>query len=168
MSIINSESLEEVGLVYSDEQSSGILSFLGQLDILLIVVQGMVCKVGVLVVKNFLVYKKNKKVELVIWRKWKYYWVFLKGCMLFFYESDGRFGIDYNSIFKYVVWVENSIVQVVFEYFKKDFVFCFSNFLGDVFFFQIISQMEFENWIIVIYFVCVIVVVRYYYKEDIF
>lgn len=36
-------------------------------------------KAGALAVKNFLVHKKNKKVELATRRKWKHYWVSLKG-----------------------------------------------------------------------------------------
>lgn len=59
------------------------------------------------------------------------------GCTLFFYESDGRSGIDHNSIPKHAVWVENSIVQAVPEHPKKDFVFCLSNSLGDAFLFQV-------------------------------
>ncbi|VCX39744.1 unnamed protein product, partial [Gulo gulo] len=75
-------------------------------------------------------------VESATRRKWKHYWVSLKGCTLFFYESDGRSGIDHNSIPKHAVWVENSIVQAVPEHPKKDFVFCLSNSLGDAFLFQ--------------------------------
>lgn len=59
------------------------------------------------------------------------------GCTLFFYETDGRSGIDHNSIPKHAVWVENSIVQAVPEHPKKDFVFCLSNSLGDAFLFQV-------------------------------
>lgn len=61
----------------------------------------------------------------------------LQGCTLFFYETDGRSGIDHNSIHKHAVWVENSIVQAVPEHPKKDFVFCLSNALGDAFLFQV-------------------------------
>jgi len=63
--------------------------------------------------------------------------LFLQGCTLFFYETDGRSGIDHNSIHKHAVWVENSIVQAVPEHPKKDFVFCLSNALGDAFLFQV-------------------------------
>uniref|UniRef100_G1QTK9 TIAM Rac1 associated GEF 1 n=1 Tax=Nomascus leucogenys TaxID=61853 RepID=G1QTK9_NOMLE len=147
MSTTNSESLEEAGSAHSDEQSSGTLSSPGQSDILLTAAQGTVRKAGALAVKNFLVHKKNKKVESATRRKWKHYWVSLKGCTLFFYESDGRSGIDHNSIPKHAVWVENSIVQAVPEHPKKDFVFCLSNSLGDAFLFQTTSQTELENWI---------------------
>ena len=63
--------------------------------------------------------------------------LFFPGCTLFFYETDGRSGIDNNSIPKHAIWVENSIVQAVPEHPKKDFVFCLSNSLGDAFLFQV-------------------------------
>ncbi|XP_044522811.1 rho guanine nucleotide exchange factor TIAM1 [Gracilinanus agilis] len=166
MSTNNSESLEEAGSAHSDEQSSGTLSSLGQSDILLSAAQGTVRKAGALAVKNFLVHKKNKKVESATRRKWKHYWVSLKGCTLFFYESDGRSGIDHNSIPKHAVWVENSIVQAVPEHPKKDFVFCLSNSLGDAFLFQTISQTELENWITAIHSACATAVARQHHKED--
>ncbi|XP_040836654.1 T-lymphoma invasion and metastasis-inducing protein 1 isoform X2 [Ochotona curzoniae] len=166
MSTANSESLEEAGSAHSDEQSSGTLSSPGQSDILLTAAQGTVRKAGALAVKNFLVHKKNKKVESATRRKWKHYWVSLKGCTLFFYESDGRSGIDHNSIPKHAVWVENSIVQAVPEHPKKDFVFCLSNSLGDAFLFQTTSQTELENWITAIHSACAAAVARHHHKED--
>ncbi|KAM6161576.1 rho guanine nucleotide exchange factor TIAM1 isoform 3-T3 [Erethizon dorsatum] len=162
----NSESLEEAGSAHSDEQSSGTLSSPCQSDILLSAAQGTVRKAGALAVKNFLVHKKNKKVESATRRKWKHYWVSLKGCTLFFYESDGRSGIDHNSIPKHAVWVENSIVQAVPEHPKKDFVFCLSNSLGDAFLFQTTSQTELENWITAIHSACAAAVARHHHKED--
>lgn len=73
------DNLDEAGSALSDEQSSGTLSSPGQSDILLTAGQGTVRKAGALAVKNFLVHKKNKKVELAARRKWKQYWVSLKG-----------------------------------------------------------------------------------------
>ncbi|KAM4906082.1 rho guanine nucleotide exchange factor TIAM1 [Sylvia borin] len=166
MSTANSEHLEEAGSALSDEQSSGTLSSPGQSDILLSAAQGTVRKAGALAVKNFLVHKKNKKVESATRRKWKHYWVSLKGCTLFFYETDGRSGIDHNSIPKHAVWVENSIVQAVPEHPKKDFVFCLSNSLGDAFLFQTSSQTELENWITAIHSACATAVARQHHKED--
>ncbi|ELR44864.1 T-lymphoma invasion and metastasis-inducing protein 1 [Bos mutus] len=166
MSTTNSESLEEAGSAHSDEQSSGTLSSPGQSDILLTAAQGTVRKAGALAVKNFLVHKKNKKVESATRRKWKHYWVSLKGCTLFFYEGDGRSGIDHNSVPKHAVWVENSIVQAVPEHPKKDFVFCLSNSLGDAFLFQTTSQTELENWITAIHSACAAAVARHHHKED--
>lgn len=77
MSSCQTESLEEASSALSDEQST--MSSAYQSDALLNVAQGMVRKAGRLAVKNFLVHKKNKKVESATRRKWKSYWVFLKG-----------------------------------------------------------------------------------------
>ncbi|KAM9734115.1 rho guanine nucleotide exchange factor TIAM1-like isoform 2-T5 [Menidia menidia] len=164
MSSCQTESLEEAGSALSDEQST--MSSAYQSDLLLSIVQGMVRKAGKLAVKNFLVHKKNKKVESATRRKWKSYWVSLKGCTLFFYETDGRSGIDNNSIPKHAIWVENSIVQAVPEHPKKDFVFCLSNSLGDAFLFQTCSQTELENWITAIHSACATAVARQHHRED--
>ncbi|XP_067363154.1 rho guanine nucleotide exchange factor TIAM1 isoform X2 [Channa argus] len=161
MSSCQAESLEEAG---SDEQST--MSSAYQSDPLLSIAQGMVRKAGRLAVKNFLVHKKNKKVESATKRKWKSYWVSLKGCTLFFYETDGRSGIDNSSIPKHAIWVENSIVQAVPEHPKKDYVFCLSNSLGDAFLFQTYSQTELENWITAIHSACATAVARQHHRED--
>ena len=79
MSSCQTESLEEAGSALSDEQST--MSSAYQSDPLLGVAQGMVRKAGRLAVKNFLVHKKNKKVESATRRKWKSYWVSLKGLL---------------------------------------------------------------------------------------
>uniref|UniRef100_A0A8D0CEF7 TIAM Rac1 associated GEF 1 n=1 Tax=Scleropages formosus TaxID=113540 RepID=A0A8D0CEF7_SCLFO len=160
------ECTEEAGSAASDEQSSGTLSSAYQSDALLSTAQGTVRKAGALAVKNFLVHKKNKKVEPATRRKWKRYWVSLKGCTLFFYETDGRSGIDHNSVPKHAVWAENSIVQAVPEHPKKDFVFCLSNSLGDAFLFQTSSQTELDNWITAIHSACAAALARQHHRED--
>uniref|UniRef100_A0A8C6T4A5 TIAM Rac1 associated GEF 1b n=1 Tax=Neogobius melanostomus TaxID=47308 RepID=A0A8C6T4A5_9GOBI len=162
MSSCQMESPEEGAL--SDEQST--LSSAYQSDPLLSTAQGMVRKAGRLAVKNFLVHKKNKKVESATRRKWKSYWVSLKGCTLFFYETDDRSGIDHTSVPKHAVWVESSIVQAVPEHPKKDFVFCLSNSLGDAFLFQTCSQTELENWITAIHSACATAVARQHHRDD--
>uniref|UniRef100_A0A9J7YJR0 TIAM Rac1 associated GEF 1 n=1 Tax=Cyprinus carpio carpio TaxID=630221 RepID=A0A9J7YJR0_CYPCA len=158
--------LEEAVSAASDERSSGTLSSIYPSDMLISTVQGTVRKAGLLAVKNFLGHKKNKRVEPATKRKWKQYWVSLKGCTLFFYETDGRSGIDHNSIHKHAVWVENSIVQAVPEHPKKDFVFCLSNALGDAFLFQTSGQTELENWITAIHSACAAAVARQHHRED--
>uniref|UniRef100_A0A8C2BAP7 TIAM Rac1 associated GEF 1b n=1 Tax=Cyprinus carpio TaxID=7962 RepID=A0A8C2BAP7_CYPCA len=167
-SVSPAEVPEERSSAFSDEQSSVTLSSAYHTDPLLNVaaVQGTVRKAGRLAVKNFLVHKKNKKVEPAPRRKWKSYWVSLKGCTLFFYETDGRSGIDHNSVPKHAVWAENSIVQAVPEHPKKDFVFCLSNSLGDSFLFQTCSQTELENWITAIHSACAAAVARQHHRED--
>uniref|UniRef100_A0A8D3BQ49 TIAM Rac1 associated GEF 1 n=1 Tax=Scophthalmus maximus TaxID=52904 RepID=A0A8D3BQ49_SCOMX len=157
---------EEAGSAVSDEQSSGTLSGAYPSDILIGCAQGTVRKAGALAVKNFLVHKKNKKVEPATRRKWKHYWVSLKGCTLFLYDSDGRSGIDHNSVPKHALWVENSIVQAVPEHPKKDFVFCLSNSVGDAFLFQTSGQTELENWITAIHSACAAALARQHHRED--
>uniref|UniRef100_A0A8C5BHA0 TIAM Rac1 associated GEF 1 n=1 Tax=Gadus morhua TaxID=8049 RepID=A0A8C5BHA0_GADMO len=156
---------EEAGSAISGDEHS-VASSAYQSDPLLTVAQGTVRKAGRLAVKNFLVHKKNKKVESATRRKWKSYWVCLKGCTLFFYETDGRSGIDHNSAPKHAIWAENSIVQAVPEHPKKDFVFCLSNSLGDAFLFQTSSQTELENWITAIHSACAAAVARQHHRED--
>lgn len=67
------------GTEESDERSSGTLSSAYPSDSVIGCAQGTVRKAGALAVKNFLVHKKSKKVELATRRKWKHYWVSLKG-----------------------------------------------------------------------------------------
>ena len=69
---------EEAGSAISGDEHS-VASSAYQSDPLLTVAQGTVRKAGRLAVKNFLVHKKNKKVESATRRKWKSYWVCLKG-----------------------------------------------------------------------------------------
>ncbi|XP_054610498.1 rho guanine nucleotide exchange factor TIAM1-like [Dunckerocampus dactyliophorus] len=158
--------LEEAGSAVSDEQSSGTLSSAYPSDSATGCAHGTVRKAGALAVKNFLVHKKNKKVEPATRRKWKHYWVSLKGCTLFLYESDGRSGIDHNSVPKHALWAENSIVQAVPEHPKKDFVFCLSNSAGDAFLFQTSGQTELENWITAIHSACAAALARQHHRED--
>ncbi|KAM5334727.1 rho guanine nucleotide exchange factor TIAM1 isoform 5-T7 [Glossophaga mutica] len=166
LSAANRESLEDAGSAHSDEHSSGAPSSPGRSDVLREAARGTVRKAGALAVKNFLVHKKNRKVEPAARRRWKHYWASLKGCTLLFYESDGRSGIDPASTPKHAVWVEDSIVQAVPEHPKKDFVFCLSNSLGDAFLFQTTSQTELENWITAIHSACSAAVARHHRRED--
>uniref|UniRef100_H2T8A0 TIAM Rac1 associated GEF 1 n=1 Tax=Takifugu rubripes TaxID=31033 RepID=H2T8A0_TAKRU len=151
---------------WSDERSSGTLSSAYPSDSVIGCAQGTVRKAGALAVKNFLVHKKNKKVELATRRKWKHYWVSLKGCTLFLYESDCRSGIDHTSVPKHALWAENSIVQAVPEHPKKDFVFCLSNSVGDAFLFQTSGQTELENWITAIHSACAAALARQHHRDD--
>ncbi|KAG7267257.1 hypothetical protein CRUP_014566, partial [Coryphaenoides rupestris] len=159
------EEEEEAGSALSGEELS-MASSAYQSEPLLTVAQGTVRKAGRLAVKNFLVHKKNKKVESATRRKWKSYWVCLKGCTLFFYETDGRSGVDHTSAPKHAVWAEGSIVQAVPEHPKKDFVFCLSNSLGDAFLFQTTSQTELENWITAVHSACAAAVARQHHRDD--
>lgn len=61
------------------ESSSESLSSLEQLDLLFEKEQGVVRKAGWLFFKPLVTLQKEKKLELVARRKWKQYWVTLKG-----------------------------------------------------------------------------------------
>ncbi|XP_048837180.1 rho guanine nucleotide exchange factor TIAM1-like isoform X3 [Brienomyrus brachyistius] len=157
----------EVGSSPSDERSDGIRGPCAcPSDPTPGSTHSMVRKAGALSVKNFLVHKKNKKVEPAGRRRWRRYWVSLKGCTLFFYETDGRSVIDHDSIPKHAAFVENSIVQAVPEHPKKDFVFCLSNSQGDAFLFQTSSQTELENWITAIHSSCAAALARQQRWDD--
>lgn len=79
LSAANRESLEDAGSAHSDERSSGAPSSPGRSDVLREAARGTVRKAGALAVKNFLVHKKNRKVEPAARRRWKHYWASLKG-----------------------------------------------------------------------------------------
>lgn len=61
------------------ESSSESLSSLEQLDLLFEKEQGVVRKAGWLFFKPLVTLQKERKLELVARRKWKQYWVTLKG-----------------------------------------------------------------------------------------
>ncbi|KAJ3589391.1 hypothetical protein NHX12_010236, partial [Muraenolepis orangiensis] len=145
---------EEAGSAVSEERSSGTLSTAFPWDVPAGCASDTVRKAGALAVKNFLVHKKNKKVEPATWRKWKHYWVSLK---------DGRSAIDNNSVPKHALWAESSIVQAVPEHPKKDFVFCLSNSMGDT-----SGQTELENWVTAVHSACAGALARHHrpQRED--
>ncbi|KAG7270591.1 hypothetical protein CRUP_000156 [Coryphaenoides rupestris] len=142
---------EEAGSAMSDERSSGTLSTAYPSDVPIGCSGGTVRKAGALAVKNFLVHKKNKKVEPATRRKWKHYWVSLKGCTLYLYDTDGRSAVDHSSAPKHAVWAESSIVQAVPEHPKKDFTS---------------GQTELENWITAIHSACAGALARHHRRDD--
>lgn len=77
MSRTNTENLETS--TETAESSSESLSSLEQLDLLFEKEQGVVRKAGWLFFKPLVTLQKERKLELVARRKWKQYWVTLKG-----------------------------------------------------------------------------------------
>uniref|UniRef100_A0A8B9GRV3 TIAM Rac1 associated GEF 1b n=1 Tax=Astyanax mexicanus TaxID=7994 RepID=A0A8B9GRV3_ASTMX len=74
-SVCQMEPAEKRASGLSDEQSSITLSSAYHTEPMLVAAgQGSVRKAGRLTIKNLLVHKKNKKVELAARRKWKSYW----------------------------------------------------------------------------------------------
>lgn len=63
----------------TEDSSSESLGSLEQLDLLYEKEQGVVRKAGWLFFKPLVTLQKEKKLELVTRRKWKQYWITLKG-----------------------------------------------------------------------------------------
>nr|XP_055029004.1 rho guanine nucleotide exchange factor TIAM2 [Misgurnus anguillicaudatus]XP_055029005.1 rho guanine nucleotide exchange factor TIAM2 [Misgurnus anguillicaudatus]XP_055029006.1 rho guanine nucleotide exchange factor TIAM2 [Misgurnus anguillicaudatus] len=132
----------------SDEETLGSLE---QLDMLFEKEQGVVRRAGWLCFKPLLTVHKDRKLELVGRRKWKQFWVTLKGCTLLFYETYGKVSSDQEMSPCYALVVDDGIVQAVPEHPKKENVFCLSNVYGDVYLFQASSQTDLENWVTAIH-----------------
>nr|XP_048700135.1 rho guanine nucleotide exchange factor TIAM2 isoform X4 [Caretta caretta] len=150
----------------TEDSSSESFSSLEQLDLLYEREQGVVRKAGWLFFKPLVTLQKEKKLELVARRKWKQYWITLKGCTLLFYETYGRNSMEQNNSPRYALFAEDSIVQSVPEHPKKENVFCLSNSFGDVYLFQATSQTDLENWITAIHSACASLFAKKLGKED--
>ncbi|KAM4866026.1 rho guanine nucleotide exchange factor TIAM2 [Thomomys bottae] len=148
------------------ESSSESLSSLEQLDLLFEKEQGVVRKAGWLFFKPLVTLQKERKLELVARRKWKQYWVTLKGCTLLFYETYEKNCAEPSSGPRSALFVEDSIVQSVPEHPKKEHVFCLSNSFGDVYLFQATSQTDLENWVTAIHSACASLFAKKHGKED--
>ncbi|XP_048210296.1 rho guanine nucleotide exchange factor TIAM2 isoform X2 [Perognathus longimembris pacificus] len=148
------------------ESSSESLSSLEQLDLLFEKEQGVVRKAGWLFFKPLVTLQKERKLELVARRKWKQYWVTLKGCTLLFYETYEKNCAEPSHGPRSALFVEDSIVQSVPEHPKKEHVFCLSNSFGDVYLFQATSQTDLENWVTAIHSACASLFAKKHGKED--
>eukprot|EP00071_Canis_lupus_P040403 XP_022273960.1 T-lymphoma invasion and metastasis-inducing protein 2 isoform X2 [Canis lupus familiaris] len=164
MSRTNTENVETS--TDTADSSSGSLSSLEQLDLLFEKEQGVVRKAGWLFFKPLVTLQKERKLELVARRKWKQYWVTLKGCTLLFYETYGKNSMDQSNAPRCALFAEDSIVQSVPEHPKKENVFCLSNSFGDVYLFQATSQTDLENWVTAIHSACASLFAKKHGKED--
>ncbi|XP_054361583.1 rho guanine nucleotide exchange factor TIAM2 isoform X1 [Mirounga angustirostris] len=164
MSRTNTENVETS--TETADSSSGSLSSLEQLDLLFEKEQGVVRKAGWLFFKPLVTLQKERKLELVARRKWKQYWVTLKGCTLLFYETYGKNSMDQSSAPRCALFAQDSIVQSVPEHPKKENVFCLSNSFGDVYLFQATSQTDLENWVTAIHSACASLFAKKHGKED--
>ncbi|XP_013881920.1 T-lymphoma invasion and metastasis-inducing protein 2 isoform X2 [Austrofundulus limnaeus] len=109
--------------------------------------QAVVRRAGWLSFKALLTINKDRKLQLVSCRRWRRYWVTLKGCSLMFYEEFGRSGGELESPPRFVLLAEDSVVQAVPEHPRREHVFCLSNSYGDVYLLQASSQTDLENWV---------------------
>ncbi|XP_056249833.1 rho guanine nucleotide exchange factor TIAM2 isoform X1 [Seriola aureovittata] len=147
----------------SSESAEGSLE---QLDLLFEKEQGVVRRAGWLSFKPLVTLHKDRKLELVNRRKWKQYWVTLKGCTLLFYETYGKGSPEQELSPRYALLAEDSIVQAVPEHPKKENVFCLSNSYGDVYLFQASNQTDLENWVTAIHSASASLLAKRQGKED--
>ncbi|KAJ8270969.1 hypothetical protein GJAV_G00121300 [Gymnothorax javanicus] len=148
------------------ESSSESHGSMEQLDLLLEKEQGVVRRAGWLSFKPLLTLSKDRKLELVARRKWRQYWVTLKGCTLLFYETYGKSSPEQELSPCYALFAEDSIVQAVPEHPKKENVFCLSNAYGDVYLFQATNQTDLENWVTAIHSASASLFAKRHGKED--
>ncbi|KAJ3613785.1 hypothetical protein NHX12_020031 [Muraenolepis orangiensis] len=139
---------------------------LEQLDLLFEKEQGVVRRAGWLSFKPLLTLHKDRKLEMVSRRKWKQYWVTLKGCTLLFYETYGKGSAEQELSPRYALLAEDSVVQAVPEHPKKENVFCLSNSYGDVYLFQASNQTDLENWVTAVHSASASLLAKRQGKED--
>ncbi|KAL0969264.1 hypothetical protein UPYG_G00224700 [Umbra pygmaea] len=149
-----------------DSSSESTEGSLEQLDLLFEKEQGVVRRAGWLSFKPLLTLHKDRKMEVVTRRKWKQYWVTLKGCALLFYETYGRGSPEQELSPRYALFTEDSVVQAVPEHPKKENVFCLSNAYGDVYLFQASSQTDLENWVTALHSASASLFAKRHGKED--
>ncbi|CAL8271877.1 unnamed protein product [Merluccius merluccius] len=147
----------------SSESAEGSLE---QLDLLFEKEQGVVRRAGWLSFKPLLTLHKDRKLELVSRRKWKQYWVTLKGCTLLFYETYGKGSPEQELSPRYALLAEDSVVQAVPEHPKKENIFCLSNSYGDVYLFQASNQTDLENWVTAVHSASASLLAKRQGKED--
>uniref|UniRef100_A0A087YBJ9 TIAM Rac1 associated GEF 2a n=1 Tax=Poecilia formosa TaxID=48698 RepID=A0A087YBJ9_POEFO len=129
--------------------------------------QGAVRRAGWLYFKALITVSKDRKLELVARRKWRRYWVTLKGCSLLFYATFGRIsGAEQDLSPRYALLADDSIVQAVPEHPRREHVFCLSNSHGDVYMFQATNQTDLENWVTAIHSASAALLARRQGKED--
>uniref|UniRef100_A0A8C1WXC7 TIAM Rac1 associated GEF 2a n=1 Tax=Cyprinus carpio TaxID=7962 RepID=A0A8C1WXC7_CYPCA len=149
----------------TESSSQEILGCLEQLDLLFEKEKGVVRRAGWLSFKPLLTVHKDCKLELVGLRKWKQFWVTLKGCTMLFYETYGKASSEPESPC-YALLAEDGVVQAVPEHPKKENVFCLSNAYGDVYLFQASNQTDLENWVTAIHSASASLFAKRYGKED--
>ncbi|XP_047466974.1 rho guanine nucleotide exchange factor TIAM2 isoform X2 [Mugil cephalus] len=154
------------GTEEGDSSSESAEGSLEELDLQFEKEQGVVRRAGWLSFKPLITLHKDRKLELVTRRKWKQYWVTLKGCTLLFYETYGKGSPEQELSPRYALLAEDSVVQAVPEHPKKENVFCLSNSYGDVYLFQASNQTDLENWVTAIHSASASLLAKRQGKED--
>ncbi|XP_038150217.1 T-lymphoma invasion and metastasis-inducing protein 2 [Cyprinodon tularosa] len=140
----------------------------GELEVMLEKDEGVVRRAGWLNFKALITVKKDRKLELVSRRRWRRYWVTLKGCSLLFYATFGRSssGTEQELSPRYALLADDSMVQAVPEHPRREHVFCLSNSHGDVYMFQATNQTDLENWVTAIHSASAALLARRQGRED--
>lgn len=103
---------------------------------------------GWLSMKHILICGRHGRLEQASHRKWRNYWVILKGYELNLYQCDEK---DVGSIDVYspniIIKLEGCLAQPVPEHVKLENIFGLSTQNGDAYYFQGSSQSEVEGWI---------------------
>lgn len=143
-----------------------------QLDVLTEKEQGVVRRAGWLSFKVLLAVSRDRKLEPVARRRWRHFWVTLKGtpdplgqappcgwwivgnkspcvtsgCTLLFYETCRKKASGEQELSpRYALLADDSIVQAVPEHPRREHVFCLSNAHGDVYLFQVRPHPQHEK-----------------------
>ncbi|KAF3701392.1 T-lymphoma invasion and metastasis-inducing protein 2 [Channa argus] len=157
---------QSTGTEEGESSSESVEGSLEQLDLLFEKEQGVVRRAGWLSFKPLITLHKDRKLELVTRRRWKQYWVTLKGCTLLFYETYSKGSPEQELSPRYALLAEDSVVQAVPEHPKKENVFCLSNSYGDVYLFQASNQTDLENWVTAIHSASASLLAKRQGKED--
>lgn len=95
-------------------------------------------KAAWLLVKNVLIHSKKGKLELATSRKWKKYWVALKGLEMLFYQADEKsVTTDDMDDPSFQLDVDACLVQAVPEYTRLENVFSLSTKSGNAYYLQV-------------------------------
>ncbi|KAM9354287.1 rho guanine nucleotide exchange factor TIAM2 isoform 2-T4 [Pholidichthys leucotaenia] len=137
-----------------------------QLELLFEKEQGVVRRAGWLSFKPLITLHHDRKLELLTRRRWKNFWVTLKGCSLLFYENYSKGSSEQDLSPRFVLLAEDSIVQAVPEHPKRENVFCLSNSYGDVYLFQASNQTDLENWVTAVHSASASLLAKRRGKED--
>ncbi|XP_068454792.1 rho guanine nucleotide exchange factor TIAM2-like [Clinocottus analis] len=113
-----------------------------QLDVPLEEEQGAVRRAGWLSFKALISVSRDRKLQLLARRRWRRYWVTLRGVSLLCYESPGK-----GVAARLALLAAGGLVQAVPEHPKREHVFCLSNAHGDVHLLQASSQSDLEDWV---------------------
>ena len=96
-------------------------------------------KAAWLLVKNVLIHSKKGKLELATGRKWRKYWVALKGVeMLFFLADDKSVMAEDMGAPSFELDVDACLVQGVPEYTRLENVFSLSTKHGSAYYLQVL------------------------------